>query len=206
MAAPVAVAVLFATAAAAQNAGGPPPGPGDGPPVDAMTLAPAKGGAKLTVTSTAFTNNGGLDDKYTQFGDNKSPPLAWTKGPAGTMSYVVMTEDMGGRNHDPVIHWVMYDVPASTMSEPMGLATDAKMADGSMQALNSRKNPGYMGPRPPAGQMHPYHYEVFALDKKLGLDPATTDRNAVVAAMKDHVLASGEVVADVTGKAMPAAK
>jgi phosphatidylethanolamine-binding protein (PEBP) family uncharacterized protein len=69
-----------------------------------------------------------------------------------------------------------------------------------MQGLNVRKAAGFLGPKPPAGQTHPYHFQVFALDTKLRLDPATTDRNAVVAAMKDHVLAGGDIVANYTGK------
>jgi phosphatidylethanolamine-binding protein (PEBP) family uncharacterized protein len=63
-----------------------------------------------------------------------------------------------------------------------------------------RKAAGFLGPKPPAGQTHPYHFEVFALDTKLRLDPANTDRNAVVAAMKNHVLAEGDIVANYTGK------
>jgi len=69
-----------------------------------------------------------------------------------------------------------------------------------MQGLNARKAAGFLGPKPPAGQTHAYHFEVFALDTKLHLDPANTDRNAVVAAMKDHVLAGGDIVANYTGK------
>ena len=69
-----------------------------------------------------------------------------------------------------------------------------------MNGLNIRKAAGYMGPKPPAGQTHPYHFEVFALDKSLDLDPASADRNAVVAAMAGHVLAEGEIVATYTGK------
>ena len=66
--------------------------------------------------------------------------------------------------------------------------------------LNQRKAAGYMGPKPPAGMTHPYHFEVFALDSKLDLDPAMTDRMALINAMKGHVLAEGEIVVNYTGK------
>jgi Raf kinase inhibitor-like YbhB/YbcL family protein len=83
---------------------------------------------------------------------------------------------------------------------PGNQPTDATLNSGAMQGLNVRKASGFLGPKPPAGQTHPYHFEVFALDTKLRLDPATTDRNAVVAAMKSHVLAGGDIVANYTGK------
>jgi phosphatidylethanolamine-binding protein (PEBP) family uncharacterized protein len=53
-------------------------------------------------------------------------------------------------------------------------------------------NQAYMGPRTPAGPKHRYHLQVFALDAQIAPDLATFD--ALTAAMKDHVLASGEVI------------
>jgi hypothetical protein len=66
-----------------------------GPPVLAKALVPARMGARLAVTSPAFASGKTLDGKYTQNGENMSPPLAWTKGPVGTVSYVVLAEDSG---------------------------------------------------------------------------------------------------------------
>ena len=102
----------------------------------------------------------------------------------------------------PVFHWVLYNVPADVTRLPQALPTDAKLADpaGAENGLNIRKAAGYMGPKPPAGQTHPYHFEVFALDKRLEIDPSDADRNAVVAAMKGSVLAEGEIVGMYTGK------
>ena len=182
-----------AWAAVTGSAGGPP---------TAMTLAPAKNNAKLTVTSSSFQNNASISDTYTQNGQNQSPALSWTAGPAGTQSYVVLTEDTGVQRPEPIDHWVIYDIPANTMSLSQGMSKDAKPStpSGAMQGTNIAKSVGYVGPKPPAGQTHPYHFEVFALDTKLSLDPARADRTAVVNAMKGHVLASGEIVGNYTGK------
>jgi Raf kinase inhibitor-like YbhB/YbcL family protein len=170
-------------------------------PVLASTLDPAKGGAKLVVTSSAFSNGGVFPNMYTQNGQNISPPLSWSRGPAGTQSYVILTEDSGVARPQPVFHWVLYNVPPSVTSLPQALPTTPKLTApaGAMNGLNIRKVSGYMGPKPPAGQTHPYHFEVFAVDEMLDLDPATADRNAVVAAMKGHVLAEGEIVGMYTG-------
>jgi Raf kinase inhibitor-like YbhB/YbcL family protein len=171
-----------------------------GPPVLAKDVARARLGGRLQVTSGAFTSGDALDDKYTQNGENISPPLAWSKGPSGTRSYVVLTEDAGVNRHDPVFHWVVYNIPPATTVLHEHLPVDATLDSGVMQGLNVRKTTGFLGPKPPAGQTHPYHFEVFALNTKLDLDPAKTDRNAVLAAMKEHVLATGDIVANYTGK------
>src|SRR3979490_1457683 len=87
----LAVVAFFAASAYAQVPAG-----GDGPPVLASKLAPAKGGSlRLTVSSSVFSSGTDLDDRFTQNGDNMSPSITWSKGPAGTQSYVVLTEDAG---------------------------------------------------------------------------------------------------------------
>ncbi len=64
---------LLVTALAVDNAqaqqGGGAPAP-QGPPVAAMTLAPAKSGIKLKVTSSAFKEGGKLPEIYSQNGKN----------------------------------------------------------------------------------------------------------------------------------------
>ena len=93
----------------------------------------------------------------------------------------------------------MYDISIATTTLARGIAPDAKFEFGS-QGKNIAGKTGYIGPKPPAGETHPYHFEVFALNTKLNLDPANADRDAVVAAMKGKVLASGDLIGDYTGK------
>lgn len=191
----LAVVALVAASAYAQAPAG-----GDGPPVLASKLAPARGGSlRLLVTSSAFTSRTALDDKFTQNGDNMSPPISWSKGPGGTQSYVVLTEDSGVNRKDPIVHWVIYNIPSTTYSLPQNVPGDPTLENGAEQGKNVRGNAGYIGPKPPAGQTHPYHFEVFALNSKLDLQP-NADRAAVVEAMKNHVLAQGELVVNYTGK------
>jgi Raf kinase inhibitor-like YbhB/YbcL family protein len=191
-----AAVALFAAAAYAQA-----PAAGDGPPVLANKIALPQGiAARLLVTSGAFTGGGQLDDKFTQNGDNMSPGLSWTKGPPGTQSYAIFAEDAGVNRHDPIVHWVIYNIPSTTTSVPQNIPADAHLENGAEQGKNVRGAVGYIGPKPPAGQSHPYHFEVFALNTRLSLDPANADRQAVLNAMRNHVLASGEVVVNYTGK------
>ena len=192
-----AVVALFAASASAQ---GQAPA-ASGPPVLAKQLAPARGGSsRLLVTSGAFVSGSDLDDKYTQNGDNMSPGISWSKGPQGTQSYAVLAEDSGVNRAEPVVHWVIFNIPSTSIGLPQNVPTDATLENGSMQGKNVRGTAGYIGPKPPAGQTHPYHFEVFALNTRLTIDPASADRNAVVNAMKNHVLAFGELVTNYTGK------
>lgn len=199
----------LASAAFAQAPAGGAAGGGEAPgaasavtPVLAITMAPANGSATLTVTSAAFHNGQAMPERYTQFGAGESPPLHWSRGPSGTQSYVVLAEDSGVHRPQPIFHWVLFNVPANVTTLPANLPKTAQLAKpaGAMNGLNMRKQAGYMGPKPPKGQTHAYHFEIFALDEKLPLTADMADRNAVVDAMKGHVLAEGEIVANVTGK------
>jgi phosphatidylethanolamine-binding protein (PEBP) family uncharacterized protein len=63
-----------------------------------------------------------------------------------------------------------------------------------LQGKTSRGSVGYFGPRPPVGDPpHHYHFQVLALDAELDVPPGS-ERDAVLAAAKGHVLAAGELV------------
>jgi Raf kinase inhibitor-like YbhB/YbcL family protein len=193
----VAVVSLFAISANAQgdNAAGQ-----GGPPILAKNLAPARLGLRLVVTSPAFTSGRPLDEKYTQNGANMSPPLAWTRGPTGTQSYVVLAEDSGVNRAEPIVHWIVYNIPSTMRYLPSETPGDTALPSGVMQGKNVSGSTAYLGPKPPAGQTHPYHFQVFALNTKLNIDPANADRTTVINAMKGRVLASGDVVGTYAGQ------
>jgi para-nitrobenzyl esterase len=164
----------------------------------ALTNAPAKGGAKLMVTTPAFKDMADIPYENTQYQGNKFPGLEWTAGPAGTKSYVVIMQDTDAmRNGAPILHWTMVDVPASTTKLAPGM-TDAPQ--GAMNGPNMRGlMQAYMGPRTPAGPKHRYHLQVFAMDNTVGNDSMSgadgaAAFTAMLAAMKGHVLASGQVI------------
>jgi Raf kinase inhibitor-like YbhB/YbcL family protein len=181
---------LLAISAAAQG----------GPPQLAKDLAPARYGTRLLVTSPAFSSGGTMDEKYTQDGANLSPTIEWTKGPTGTRSYAVLVADATVNRPEPIMHWIVYNIPAATRSLPSQTPGDSALPEGVAQAKNVSGAQGYIGPKPPAGETHSYHFQVFALNSTLNLDAASTDRMAVINAMKGRVLASGSVIGRYTGK------
>ena len=165
----------------------------------ALVNIPAKGNAKLTVSTPAFKPGGDIPFENTQYRGNVFPGLSWTAGPAGTKSYAIIMQDADAMRADmPILHWTMVNIPATVTK------LDAGMTEPPAGALNGPNIRGpdhpYMGPHTPAGPKHRYHLQVFALDTTLP-DDARATYDALIAAMKGHVLASGEVVG--LGQIMP---
>jgi Raf kinase inhibitor-like YbhB/YbcL family protein len=162
----------------------------------AMALAEARGNAALTVSSPAFASGQPIPEPYSQYGERFSPALAWSGAPQGTRSFVLLMEDPDAKQRKPFIHWVLYDIPAAATRLVESVPPVLRLGDpkGAMQGRNSRGGVGYTGPRPPEGDPpHHYHFQVFALDNTLGLEPGAS-RDAVIGAMKGHVVGRGELV------------
>lgn len=188
------VGITSSTAAFAQQA---PTATEPGASLLALVNVPAKGGAKLTVSSPAFAAGGDIPFENTQYKGNVFPGLGWTAGPAGTKTYVVILQDADAMVRGaPILHWTMIDIPSSVMKlAPAMSAPPAGASNG--PNIRGAAQP-YMGPRTPAGPKHRYHFQVFALDTTIG---SAADYAALIGAMKDHVLASGEVIG--LGQVMP---
>ena len=153
----------------------------------------------ITVTSSVFDHHGMVPEAYSAYGDNTSIDLSWSNLPAGTQQLALICDDPIvveiGMMPTPFVHWVVYNIPASASGLPAGMATDAAVSEaglsGAVNGNNGTRRPGYFGPRPPAnGQLHAYHFRVYALDSELDLEPGL-DKDALLAAMDGHVLATG---------------
>lgn len=158
----------------------------------ALANLPAEGGAKLTVTSPAFAPGGDIPFENTQYRGNVFPGLSWTAGPAATKSYAIIMQDTDAMVRGaPILHWTMINIPAGVTKLDAGMTTPPA---GAQNGPNIRgPNQAYMGPRTPAGPKHRYHFQVFALDTTIDSAAASTYAD-LTAAMKGHVLASGEVI------------
>lgn len=187
-----AAVVCVASFAPAMSAQEPPPATEVGAAQLVLLTAPAKGGAKLTVSSPAFKQMGDIPFENTQYKGNVFPGLSWSAGPKGTTSYVIVMQDADAmRNGAPILHWTMINIPGSVTK--LDAAMSAPPAGASYGPNIRGANQAYMGPRTPAGPKHRYHLQVFALDAQLPADNIVTF-DALTGAMKGHVLASGEVI------------
>lgn len=150
---------------------------------------------EFALVSQAFNGGQPIPPRHSAYDDDVSPPLAWA-AVEGAQSYALVMEDPDADRPAPYVHWVAWNIPADVTAIPGGLPKDAHLAapDGMRQGLNDRGTAGYFGPRPPAGTgVHDYHLQLFALDTTLDID-ADADRNALVRAMRGHVLGRARLV------------
>lgn len=142
----------------------------------------------IDVTSSAFTDGGSLPLTFTADGAGVAPPIAWRNVPESTRSLVLIAEDPDAPFPNPFVHWLVYSLPVTTSSV-------TSSPPGGREGKNSMLESGYAPASPPAGHgIHHYHFQVFALDIALELGDAA-GRSALIDAMRNHVIAWGEIVA-----------
>jgi Raf kinase inhibitor-like YbhB/YbcL family protein len=159
----------------------------------ATAQLPAKGDAKLMVTSPAFKDGGDIPFENTQYRGNTFPGLSWTAGPEGVRSYAIIMQDPDSHYQGaPILHWTMFNIPEALRTLASGMTTPPQ---GAVFGPNIRgPRHAYMGPHTPPGPKHHYHFQVFALDTALTDGPDDDTYDQLIAAMNGHVLAEGELV------------
>jgi Raf kinase inhibitor-like YbhB/YbcL family protein len=133
--------------------------------------------------------------EYTGDGDDVSPPLEWDQVPVNTKEFVLLCDDPDAPTPQPWVHWILYRIPAAVRDLPEGASqsTEIPGAQGK-NSWKTGKTIGYRGPAPPPGHgLHHYHFRLYALDTSITLPPRI-DKEALVSAMKGHVLAEAEIV------------
>ncbi len=177
------------------------------PQPQAVTPAPApvpampgeSGAPKLLLNNLAGTLR--IDVPFTQSRDkmplehtcyrnNMSPALNWQGAPPATKSYVVFLEKREQGAEDAFVNWILFDIPAATKGLVQAQPRDPVLADGSKHANGDHKTTGYIGPCEARGN-HTYALRVFALDKVLGLPPAT-GKHDLIRAMNGHIIDAAE--------------
>lgn len=151
------------TGDAAEDAGSSP----DAVPSDAaeMDAAEADGGAAdaadagpapFVLTSAAFAEGGVIPDRHACAAEDLQPALAWSGAPPGTQSFVFVFID----DTIDFVHWVAYDLPASTSMLAEGASDTGQLPVGTREA--SAFCVEYCGPCP--GNPHTYTFRLYALD------------------------------------------
>jgi hypothetical protein len=153
----------------------------------------------MVLTIGAWPDGQQIPVKYTQAGDQTSPEMKWTNVPPGTQSFVVNFLDPDVallKMPEAMVHWVVWNIPATATGLPEGVKAGAELPDGAHQISTS--GPNYRGPGAAAsGPLHHYTFEVYALDTKIDVAPSTNPtamnaaietRQAVMTAMKGHVI------------------
>ena len=172
-------------------------------PADAMLTQTARGSgvplalqridarAPIIVSSSAFAGGDTIPRVHSEYHDGVAPALGWTPVD-GAATYVVIMEDPDAAGPKPFVHWLAWNLTGPMT--PEGMNEEIKLPNGVVQGATSRGSVGYFGPRPPVGDApHAYHFQVFALDRPLDVLPGS-DRDTLLAAMRGHVIAKGELV------------
>jgi hypothetical protein len=191
--------------------------PADNPaPAAASTLASAEPRG-LALQLPAFPDGGPIPVRYTCSGENASPALSWSGVPAESKSLALIVYDadagvdLGAGTELGFIHWLIYDLPATSLGLPAEATGDTQALAGGLESPNDFhtsagaafpggavvRGAGYDGPCPP--EEHTYVFRLLALDDLLGL-PAGTSPQLVLGALEGHVLAES----DWTGTYAPA--
>lgn len=140
--------------------------------------------------STGFKNNGEIPLLYTCQGGDVSPPLLWTGKPDSAKSFALIITDYDAikvAGH-PVVHWVVYNIPPNISAFDTG--TSSVIA-----GLNSYGKKGYAGMCPPAGDVHHYYFDLYALDTVTLDVPSSPVAAQVTGAIQGHIIAEASLVA-----------
>lgn len=143
------------------------------------------------ISSPAFKSGEAIPSNFSCDGRDVSPALTWSNPPAGTQSFALIMDDPDA----PIgtwVHWVIFNIPASTRDLKEGTSTEPQLSDGSIQGKTSAGSSGYHGPCPPSGT-HRYFFKLYALDTMLDLS-SKADKKDVLAAMEGHILATVELM------------
>jgi Raf kinase inhibitor-like YbhB/YbcL family protein len=146
----------------------------------------------IQIKSSAFANMGMIPDKYTSYFEAVSPEISWSGVPKNAKSLVLMMEDPDAMLK-PVTHWIAANISPNVAGFPENVLKMERYGN-AIQGTNITGKFGYYGPKPPPdGKAHNYHFQIFALDIKLDL-PSGFNRQALLDAIKGHVIAKGELV------------
>jgi Raf kinase inhibitor-like YbhB/YbcL family protein len=139
----------------------------------------------MNITSSAFELDGIIPDKFTQYAENRSPPLEFDAIPEDSRSLALIIDDPDAPP-EKLTHFVAFNIdPHTTGFEENHIPERVQLG------LNSYGQVGYSGPKPAEGE-HMYYFRLYALDQHLDLPPGAS-RQEVERAMSGHVIAQAEL-------------
>ena len=149
----------------------------------------------LSLTSTAFAQQGPIPARHTCDGDDVSPPLTWHGVPANAKSLVLIVDDPDAP--DPAaprmtwVHWLLYNLPAQDGALPEAVIA-AELPAGTRIGVNDWQRSAYGGPCPPIGR-HRYFHKLYALDTVLP-DLGKPHKAQLETAMRGHIVGQAELI------------
>lgn len=145
----------------------------------------------MKIESPAFHHGGSIPSLYTCDGRDISPELIWRDVPSEAKSLVLFCEDPDAPR-GLFVHWVVFNIPPSTLGLPQGVTGGELARLGAKQGCTDFGGIGYGGPCPPSGT-HRYFFRLYALDTVLAF-PEGSSRSQLLKAMEGHILSQAELM------------
>jgi Raf kinase inhibitor-like YbhB/YbcL family protein len=139
----------------------------------------------LKITSSAFSNNSFIPQKYSCDGENINPPFEISGVPQNAISLVLIVDDPDAPN-GTWDHWIKFNILPNVTSINENDESFGISGKGSGGKLT------YQGPCPPSGRHH-YFFKLYALDTKISLSESATKKD-VLKTIDGHILDQTSIV------------
>jgi Raf kinase inhibitor-like YbhB/YbcL family protein len=143
----------------------------------------------LSLSSSAFDDEGTIPTKYTCDGADVSPPLA-VEASDDAAALALLVDDPDAPGDESFVHWLLWNVPPDTTEIPEDVP-DRERVDAlgsAAQGTNDFDDVGYGGPCPPEGDgPHTYRFTLHALGSELDVEPGA-GRDTLAPALGGHSL------------------
>lgn len=142
----------------------------------------------MIITSSAFNNGDMIPLKFTCDGGDINPELLIQNVPAEARSLALIIHDPDAPVAGGFAHWTVWNIDPKK-----AVIKEESISPGSVEGENSAGWVGYMGPCPPPGAPHHYHFQLYALDTVLNL-PIGAPVTALQKEIAVHSIASAELI------------
>lgn len=142
--------------------------------------------AEVNVTSPELREGKPLPAEYSCKSDQGSPPLRWSSQPLSEAKSIAIVVD-SHTSARSAVHWVLYDIPATTTELGPNAAADPPEGTGQAKVTS-----GKVGYEPPCEDAASYRFTVYTLNGKVGL-PTGAPLPEILKKIADQTIARGRL-------------
>jgi Raf kinase inhibitor-like YbhB/YbcL family protein len=143
----------------------------------------------FVLRSSQVSEGGNLPEEFTGDGSGVTLPLEWSGAPSGTKSYALIMHHIDPKGVAKW-YWILYNIPADVQSLSKNVKGVGTLGNNSVNERTEYAPPHSKGPGAKT-----YIYTVYALSAvpQLSVSPDKVNREVLLEAMKDKILASAEL-------------
>ncbi len=147
------------------------------------------GNSSFILRSSQVSDGGNLPAEFTGDGSGDTLPLEWSGAPNGTKSYALIMHHIDPKGVAKW-YWILYNIPADVQSLSKNVKGVGTLGNNSVNERAEYAPPHSKGPGPKN-----YIYTVYALSAapQPSVSPDKVNREVLLEAMKDKILASAEL-------------